>query len=450
MKNQASHNETIVAIATPPGRGGVGILRLSGDKACIIAKQISRISIVKPRVAQYQSFYQEDELIDQGILLFFKAPHSFTGEDVVELQLHGSPIILDRLVKICIQKGARLARPGEFSERAFLNHKIDLAQAEAIADLIQAHSLTAARMAMRSLQGEFSKKIDQLNQQIIKLRLFVEAAIDFPEEEVDFLSEGNIANQLQEIISNLDTIRKAAQQGAIMREGISIVITGRPNAGKSTLINQLAGRDVAIVTDVPGTTRDVMREHILLDDIPLHIIDTAGLHESDDIVEKEGIKRAWAELMQADCVLLVIDENHPEGLSALDKEIQAQLPPHVPVIRLYNKIDKSGGCSRQEGDTIHLSAKSGDGLGLLKEKIKEVVGYQPSEGQFMARRRHLQALDKAHDYLSVGLQQLTHHRAGELLAEDLRLSHITLCEITGEFTPDDLLGEIFSSFCIGK
>ena len=442
---------TIVAIATPPGRGGVGIVRLSGKKACLIATQLAHVTVLNPRKAQYLAFYDEShEVVDQGILLYFKAPHSFTGEDVVELQVHGSPIVLDRLLQICLQKGAELAKPGEFSERAFLNNKMDLTQAEAIADLIHASSITAARMAMRSLQGEFSEKINELNHQIIQLRLFVEAAMDFPEEEIDFLSEGHIADKLQVIISTCLSILSVAKQGAMIREGLSIVITGRPNAGKSTLINCLAGREVAIVTNLPGTTRDVLREHILLDNIPVHLIDTAGLHDSQDCVEQEGIKRAWTELGLADCVLLMIDIHQAEDSAGLDTEIQEKLPENVPVIRIYNKIDTLREAPKREGNAIYLSAKQGEGLSLLKDKIKEVVGFQPAEGQFIARRRHLQALDKAHHYLTDGFQQLIAHRAGELLAEDLRLAHLALCEITGEFTSDDLLGEIFSNFCIGK
>lgn len=444
-------NDTIVAVATPPGRGGVGIVRLSGPDASSIAMHLSHDQSLIPRTAYYRDFFDaDDQLIDQGLLLYFKAPNSFTGEDVVELQLHGSPIVLDQVIQVCLQLGARCARPGEFSERAFLNDKMDLTQAEAIADLIHAHSLTAARMAMHSLQGEFSKQINQLNERIVRLRLFVEAAIDFPEEEIDFLNDGTIVSQLKGLISILSVIRAEAHQGAIIREGLSVVIAGRPNAGKSTLINALSGRDVAIVTDVPGTTRDVMREQILLDDIPLHLIDTAGLRESDDRVEKEGIKRAWSELGRADCVLLVIDSQYPDDANMLDDAIQAALPPHVPVIRLLNKIDISQEQPKREGNTLYISAKQGHGLPLLKDKIKEVVGYQPSEGKFLARRRHIDALNKAYHFLDTGLYQLTEHRAGELLAEDLRLAHLALCEITGQFTADDLLGEIFSSFCIGK
>jgi tRNA modification GTPase len=444
-------NETIVAVATPSGRGGVGIIRLSGSLALTIAQQLIDNKDLTPRTAHFCALYsQTQDLIDEGLCIYFKAPHSFTGEDVVELQVHGSPIVLDQLMQECIQNGARCARPGEYSERAFLNNKIDLTQAEAIADLIHAYSLTAARMALNSLQGEFSKKINQINQEIINLRLFVEAAIDFPEEEIDFLQDKSILHKLADLLQHLNTLRAEAHQGAIMREGLAVVIAGRPNAGKSTLINLLAGRDIAIVTAIPGTTRDVMKEHILLDDIPIHIIDTAGLRDSDDIIEQEGIKRAWAELSRADCVLLVSDLNDSHGAEPMDDAIKAALPPHVPVIKIWNKIDMHELMPKAEGDSIYLSAKHGEGLPLLKQKMKEVVGYQACEGQFIARRRHIEALDKARNFLTVGLQQLSEHRAGELLAEDLRLAHLALCEITGTFTSDDLLGEIFSSFCIGK
>jgi tRNA modification GTPase len=306
-------------------------------------------------------------------------------------------------------------------------------------------------MAMRSLQGDFSKKINQLNEQLIHLRLYVEAAIDFPEEEIDFLNDGKVLSMLNNILHDLDYIRASACQGAMIREGLSVVIAGRPNAGKSTLINCLAGRDVAIVTEVAGTTRDVMREHVLLDDIPLHLIDTAGLRDSDDVVEKEGIKRAWEEVRRADCLLMVIDVCASEDeYMGLGEAIRAVLPPKVPIIHVYNKIDKLSSSAKRASDAVYLSAKSGEGLPFLKARIKEVVGYQAAEGQFLARRRHIQALDTAKELLEQGLQQLTMHRAGELLAEDLRLAHEALCEITGEFTPDDLLGKIFSSFCIGK
>ncbi|HHL3492578.1 TPA: tRNA uridine-5-carboxymethylaminomethyl(34) synthesis GTPase MnmE [Legionella pneumophila] len=443
--------DTIVAIATPPGRGGVGIVRISGPNAYAIALCLNGNKALQPRLATFCSLYKaNNEVLDQGLVLYFKGPHSFTGEDVVEIQAHGSPVVLDLLVKESIAAGARLARPGEFSERAFLNDKIDLIQAEAIADLIQASSDTAARMALKSLQGDFSKKINQLNEELIYLRMYVEAAIDFPEEEIDFLNDGNVSRLLQRIIERLEEIRSQANQGVLLREGLSLVIAGRPNAGKSTLINNLAGRDVAIVTEIAGTTRDVMREHILLDDIPLHIIDTAGLRDSDDLVEKEGIKRAWQELKRADCVLLVVDINNPEQQNSLLNELKLTLPNKVPIITVYNKIDTTKFSAKCDEQTVYLSAKTGEGMGELKKVIKQVVGYQPTEGQFLARRRHLQALDEAKTLLLNGQAQLTNHKAGELLAEDLRLAHQILCEITGEFTSDDLLGKIFSSFCIGK
>ncbi|AMP90928.1 tRNA uridine-5-carboxymethylaminomethyl(34) synthesis GTPase MnmE [Legionella pneumophila] len=443
--------DTIVAIATPPGRGGVGIVRISGPNAYAIALCLNGNKALQPRLATFCSLYKANsEILDHGLVLYFKGPHSFTGEDVVEIQAHGSPVVLDLLVKESIAAGARLARPGEFSERAFLNDKIDLIQAEAIADLIQASSDTAARMALKSLQGDFSKKINQLNEELIYLRMYVEAAIDFPEEEIDFLNDGNISGLLQRIIERLEEIRSQANQGVLLREGLSLVIAGRPNAGKSTLINNLAGRDVAIVTEIAGTTRDIMREHILLDDIPLHIIDTAGLRDSDDLVEKEGIKRAWQELKRADCVLLVIDINNPDEQNSLLNELKLTLPNKVPIIKVYNKIDTTKFSAKCDGQTVYLSAKTGEGMSELKKVIKQVVGYQPAEGQFLARRRHLQALDEAKTLLLTGQTQLTNHKAGELLAEDLRLAHQMLCEITGEFTSDDLLGKIFSSFCIGK
>ena len=443
--------ETIVAIATPPGRGGVGIVRISGPLAYTLAQTLTKNAPVMPRTAHFRDFFNADgNVIDQGVLLYFKAPHSFTGEDVVECQLHGSPMVLDLMLRECVLLGARLARPGEFSERAFLNDKMDLIQAEAIADLIDASSHTAARMAVRSLQGDFSTKIHALNQQLIQLRLYVEAAIDFPEEDIDFLNDGVVFSKLTAVREELALIRESAHQGAMLREGLSVVIAGRPNAGKSTLINGLSGRDVAIVTPIAGTTRDVMREHILLDDIPVHVIDTAGLRDSDDEVEQEGIKRAWQEVSRADCVLLVIDATCDSCLQVLNDAIAAVLPKHVPIIQVFNKIDALGWDAKSESHAVYLSAKSGKGLSLLKEKIKHVVGVQPTEGQFLARRRHIQALDNAQSLLLAGHTQLLEHRAGELLAEDLRAAHLALCDITGEFTSDDLLGVIFSSFCIGK
>lgn len=442
---------TIVAQATPPGRGGVGIVRVSGPLASYLAKKITHRTSFLARKAYFSSFFDEtNQVVDQGLVIYFKAPHSFTGDDVVEFQGHGSPFVLDKLIKICVHFGAQLARPGEFSERAYLNNKLDLVQAEAIADLIAANSSTAARMAVRSLQGDFSTKINALNHTLINLRLYVEAAIDFPQEEIDFLSDGHIKNTLQRIIEDICLIRTLSSQGAIIREGLSIVIAGRPNAGKSTLINQLSQRDVAIVTDIPGTTRDVMRQAIMLDDIPLNIIDTAGLHASEDAVEQEGIKRAWQELKQADCVLMLIDITDDKASEALHEDILAILPQGIPVIKVFNHIDRIGLQPVIKQDDVYISAKLGLGIELLSSTIKKLVGYQGTEGLFLARRRHLQALDEALECLNTGFEQLTQHAALELLADDLGRAHQLLGQITGEFSADDLLGKIFSSFCIGK
>lgn len=442
--------DTIVALATPPGRGSIGIIRLSGSLAKTIALRLNGNKILLEKVATYCSFKDKQaEVIDMGLAIYFKAPHSFTGEDVVEMQIHGAPITLDKLIKECLHLGARLARPGEFSERAFLNGKIDLTQAEAISDLIQASSQTAARLAVCSLQGKFSKKIEMLNEQLIELRLYVEASIDFPEEEVDFLSDGKIAEKLNIILEDLSQIRSNATQGAILREGFSLAIVGKPNVGKSTLINCLTGRDVAIVTEIAGTTRDVIKENILLDDIPLRLIDTAGLRESNDLVEQEGIRRAKQEINQADCILLVKDINQSSNSNSNLENDFYGLPEGIPIIKIFNKIDSVNLQPKIDEEEIYLSAKQEIGIDLLKATIKNKLGYQPNEGQFLARRRHLEALNKTYELLSAGQNQLI-SRAGELLAEDLRLAHQSLSEITGEFTSDDLLGKIFSSFCIGK
>lgn len=449
--------ETIVAQATPIGRGGVGILRISGPLANEVAKQVVGKTLT-PRLATYLPFTDLDgSVLDQGIALFFKAPHSFTGEDVLELQGHGGQIVLDLLLKRILQiQGVRLARPGEFSEQAFLNDKLDLAQAEAIADLIDASSEQAARSALKSLQGEFSNKINQLVDSVIYLRTYVEAAIDFPDEEIDFLADGKIESHLREIIQQLDKVRREAKQGSILREGMKVVIAGRPNAGKSSLLNTLAGREAAIVTDIAGTTRDVLREHIHIDGMPLHIIDTAGLREATDEVEKIGIVRAWNEIEQADRILLMLDSTEsPQTTNQVRSEFLAKLPAHIPVTLIRNKADLSGepeGLSEPEGYTvIALSAKTQQGVDVLREHLKQAMGYQAgSEGGFLARRRHLEALEQADIHLQAGLVQLTEFHAGELLAEELRMVQNHLSEITGQFTSDDLLGNIFSSFCIGK
>ena len=452
------NSDTIVAQATPPGRGGVGILRISGPKAQEVAKTVLGI-LPKPRYAHYLPFLAADgTTLDEGIALFFPNPNSFTGEDVLELQGHGGPVILDLLLKRILEiSGVRIARPGEFSERAFLNDKLDLAQAEAIADLIDASSEQAAKSALSSLQGVFSKKINELVESLIHLRIFTEAAIDFPEEEIDFLSDGKIEAELDQVIQRLNEVRHEAKQGSLLREGMKVVIAGRPNAGKSSLLNALAGREAAIVTDIAGTTRDVLREHIHIDGMPLHIIDTAGLREASDEVERIGIERAWQEIDQADRVLFMVDstttnEANPEKLWP---EFIERLPKNMPVTVIRNKADLTGeplGYSEQNGYClIQLSARTGEGITLLRDHLKQVMGFTSStEGGFLARRRHLQALEKAAEHLNNGKYQLTTFHAGELLAEELRLAQEALSEITGQFTSDDLLGRIFSSFCIGK
>ena len=450
--------ETIVAQATAPGRGGIGILRVSGPKATDVAQAVLG-KCPKPRMADYLPFKDADgTVLDQGIALYFKGPNSFTGEDVLELQGHGGQVVLDLLLKrILLIDGIRLARPGEFSEQAFLNDKLDLAQAEAIADLIDASSEQAARSALKSLQGEFSNKVNQLVDSVIYLRTYVEAAIDFPDEEIDFLADGKIEGHLNGIIAQLEQVRAEAKQGSILREGMKVVIAGRPNAGKSSLLNALAGREAAIVTDIAGTTRDVLREHIHIDGMPLHIIDTAGLREATDEVERIGISRAWTEIEQADRIILMLDSSDPDSqnIEKVRSEFLSKLPNNMPVTIVRNKVDLSGeavGLKEENGTTtVCLSAQTHQGVDLLREHLKQAMGFQTGmEGGFLARRRHLDALEKAAEHLQIGLVQLTEFHAGELLAEELRLVQANLSEITGQFTSDDLLGNIFSSFCIGK
>lgn len=456
--NRFFMKETIVAQATAPGRGGIGILRVSGSLATEVAQAVLG-KCPKPRMADYLPFKDDDgTVLDQGIALYFKSPNSFTGEDVLELQGHGGQVVLDLLLKRILQiDGIRLARPGEFSEQAFLNDKLDLAQAEAIADLIDATSEQAARSALKSLQGEFSKKVNELVESVIYLRSYVEASIDFPDEEIDFLADGKIEANLRGIINQLEDVRSEAKQGSILREGMKVVIAGRPNAGKSSLLNALAGREAAIVTDIAGTTRDVLREHIHIDGMPLHIIDTAGLRDATDEVERIGISRAWTEIEQADRIILMLDSSDPESadLSKVRSEFLAKLPTMLPVTIVRNKIDLNGEQASESEESgyqiISLSAQTHDGIQLLREHLKQAMGFQTSmEGGFLARRRHLDALEKASEHLQIGLVQLTEFHAGELLAEELRLVQAHLSEITGEFTSDDLLGNIFSSFCIGK
>lgn len=441
--------DTITAQVTPPGRGGVAVVRISGPLTTTIASAILKQSLI-PRAATYLPFYAgDDTVIDEGLAIYFPNPHSFTGEDVLELQGHGGPVVVDMILQRVLQLGARLARPGEFSERAFLNDKMDLAQAEAIADLIDASSSQAARLALRSLQGEFSREVQAITEKIIQLRIYIEAAIDFTDEEIDFLADAALTRQMQSIIDDLRQIQRHARQGSFLREGITTVIAGAPNVGKSSLLNKLSGKDLAIVTDIPGTTRDVLRDYILIDDMPMHIVDTAGLRDSDDVVEREGMRRAHQEMKNADLVLYLQD--------ASQQDVPVMLPDaakQCPVIVVRNKIDLT---SQQpaviDGEmlSVTLSAKTGVGIDLLKQQIKKAVGFeQQAEGIYLARRRHLDALARAAEHVQQAHEQLSSAKAGELAAEDLRLAQHAMSEITGEFTSDDLLGRIFSSFCIGK
>lgn len=445
------NTDTIAAIATPPGRGGVGIIRVSGPLAKTIANTILG-KIPQPRFADYLPFLDHNnDVIDSGLALYFVGPNSFTGEDVLELQGHGGPVVMDLLLQRVINLGARIAQPGEFSERAFLNDKVDLAQAEAIADLIEAGSEQAAKSAVKSLQGEFSRWIDESVEALTHLRMYVEAAIDFPEEEIDFLSDGHVTRSLENILLEMDKIFASAQQGVLLRDGMRVVLIGQPNTGKSSLLNALAGRDSAIVTHIAGTTRDVLREEINIDGMPLHVIDTAGLRESDDVVEQEGIKRTWIEIEQADRALLLVDDK--TGITEEDENIRRKLPTSLELTVVRNKIDLSGmpASISENNHEIALSAKSGKGVDLLRDHLKKIMGYTGlTEGVFLARRRHLDALIRAKDFVLSGQAQLQDSKAGELLAEDLRQAQQALGEITGFVSSDELLGKIFSSFCIGK
>jgi tRNA modification GTPase len=440
--------DTITAIATPPGRGGITIIRVSGPHVQHIATAILNTQL-KPRIATYLPFYDTTgDTLDEGVAIFFPNPHSFTGEDVLELHGHGGPVVVDLLLQRILTVGARLARPGEFSERAFLNGKMDLAQTEAIADLINASSKQAARSALRSLQGDFSKAINAINEKVIHLRIYVEAAIDFTDEEIDFLGDEKITSALTTIRQDLATIQSQAKQGSFLREGITVVIIGEPNVGKSSLLNCLSGKEVAIVTNIPGTTRDVLRDHILIDGMPMHIIDTAGLRDSNDVVEQEGIRRAYREMEAADLILYVMDAT--KNASDLPLELTGR-----SVIVIRNKIDLVPATAeihmQNDYPVVNVSATSSIGLDLLKDQIKMQIGYKGNtEGAFLARRRHLDALARAETHINAAVSQLTNGRHGELAAEDLRQAHLALCEITGEFTTDDLLGHIFASFCIGK
>lgn len=472
MTSLFNDKNTIAAQATAPGRGGVGIIRVSGPEASNVAHAILG-KTPEIRKAEYLPFSDtNNNVLDQGIALFFKGPNSFTGEDIIEFQGHGGPIILDMLLNtILTLPNIKMAKPGEFSEQAFLNDKLDLTQAEAIADLINSSSEQAARSALHSLQGDFSKLVNEMVESIIHLRMYVEAAIDFPEEEIDFLADKKIVTDLKAIIHQVESVQKQAQQGSIIREGMRVVIAGRPNAGKSSLLNALSGKETAIVTDIAGTTRDVLTEQIHIDGMPLHIIDTAGLRDSDDKVEQIGIERAWQEIKQADRVLLMVDasENHSvledeQDIKNYYPEFFEKLPDNIGITLVRNKADINQAISNTsigltefndqnqiKHTIVTLSAKTGAGVDSLKEHLKSIMGYQGStEGGFMARRRHLTALKNTHQHLITGLDQLESYVAGEILAEELRICQQELDQITGEFTSDDLLGKIFSSFCIGK
>ncbi|WP_371265343.1 tRNA uridine-5-carboxymethylaminomethyl(34) synthesis GTPase MnmE [Nitrosomonas eutropha] len=451
MKN----NGTIAAIATPPGRGGIGIVRISGTDLKQLAQTILG-KLPDPRHAGLFNFLdQNNQVIDQGIALYFPSPNSYTGEDVLELHGHGGPAVMNLLLAHCLQLGARLAEPGEFTLRAFLNEKLDLAQAEGVADLIEASTANAVRCAVRSLHGEFSSTIHQLVSALIDLRVLVEATLDFPEEEIDFLQSAHAAEQLASIQIKLEQVLTASRRGNLLQEGIKIVLAGQPNVGKSSLLNRLAGDEIAIVTEIPGTTRDTIRQSIEIEGIPLHLIDTAGLRETNDIVEQQGIARTYAAIEQADLVLLLVDSRY--GVTKEDRSVLAHLSEKLPVLIVHNKIDLSGQLSRIEEDTsgtvIYLSVKSGEGIALLQTALLKTVGWQTNiagEGAYMARQRHLQALLHTKKLLERAKAWLHTTNQLEILAEELRLAQQALSSITGEFTSDDLLGEIFSSFCIGK
>lgn len=444
--------DTIVAQATPAGRGGIAILRVSGPLVSDIIRQLLDRELI-PRMATYLPFHDiDDKVIDEGVAIFFPEPHSFTGEDVLELHGHGGPMVVDILLQRITTLGARLARAGEFSERAFLNDKMDLTQAEAIADLIDAASTQAARLAIRSLQGEFSKAIQLINEKVIALRMYVEASIDFSEEEIPFLSDHYIKNHFENVLNDLTILQQQAAQGSLLREGMTMVIAGQPNVGKSSLLNALSGRETAIVTPIPGTTRDVLREMILIDGLPLHIIDTAGLRDSEDVIEQEGVRRARNEIKEADIILHVSD-----ATKTLFGQVDTfSLMTDRPTIFIRNKIDlvwnEAPSIYTYHGKTtISLSAKSGIGIDILKQHIKLHLGFEnKEEGLFLARRRHLDALARAKDHITQGFKQLAACSFAELVAEDLRFAQLALNEITGEWTADDLLGRIFSNFCIGK
>ncbi len=448
-----SAGDTIAAVSTAPGRGGIGIVRVSGP-GCRSIAEIVVGRVPEPRLAELHRFLDAaGDPIDEGIALFFPAPNSLTGEDVLELQGHGGPVVMDLLLRRILALGARAAQPGEFTQRAFLNDKLDLAQAEAVADLIDSGSAQAARAALRSLAGEFSSQVHDLAESVLELRMWVEAAIDFPEEEVDFLGDRALASRLDFIRQRFAELAETARQGTLLRDGITVVIAGRPNAGKSSLLNRLAGYDAAIVTAVPGTTRDVLRERIEIDGLPLHVLDTAGLRDSSDEVEVEGIRRAHREIERADRVLFVVDASDTVAVAGIEADLAA-LPTEAPRTVVYNKVDRTGAAAGLEGGDpvrVRLSATTGDGLNLLRQHLKDCVGFHPAgTGVLSARSRHLDALRRARAHVEAAHRLLTERHAGELVAQELTDAQVQLGEITGQVTSDDLLGRIFGSFCIGK
>lgn len=458
-------HDPIIAIATAPGRGGIGVVRLSGHDLQPIVTRLFTTELT-PRHAHYLPFNDSDgKALDAGIVLYFKAPHSYTGEDVLELQGHGGPAVLRRVLDHCLHIGAsfglRHAQPGEFTQRAFLNERLDLAQAEAVADLIEASSEAAARSAMASLSGAFSTKVNDLSDRIVHLRMLVEATLDFPEEEIDFLEKYQAADTLATLRSDLDALMQQAQQGMILREGLHVVLAGQPNVGKSSLLNALAGDDIAIVTPIAGTTRDKVVQQIHISGVPIHIVDTAGLRETSDEVESIGIARTWKEIEKADVIVHLQDARYPGDV--LDSDITRRLPAQTPVLKVFNKIDLlnaepavPGPSVNTESDsavvTLHVSAKTGTGLDDLRQTLLDIAGWSPgSESPWLARQRHLDALTSASVHLVLAAEHASQNdQVLDLFAEELRLAHDELSAITGQFTSDDLLGEIFSSFCIGK
>lgn len=445
-----NNEDTIAAIATGTSAGGIGVVRVSGPAAISVAKAILK-QCPKPRYAAFLPFYDADHtLIDQGIAIYYQGPHSYTGEDVLELQAHGGMAVLNRLLNCCLTAGARLAEPGEFTFRAYLNEKLDLAQAESVADLINATTTEAAKSAVRSLSGEFSQAINSLLQNLIELRVYVEACLDFPEEEIDFITTGNVLQQLETLQKNVETVFSRAKQGALLRDGFDVVLIGQPNVGKSSLMNALSGQSVAIVTDIAGTTRDMIKSHIQIKGVPMNVIDTAGLRETEDTVEKFGIDRTWLAAESADIALLLVDAYH--GIGNEEKSIIARLNPQIHKIWVHNKIDLTDDQPKKaqvDNEThLYLSAKTGDGLETLKSTLLSIAGYQAfEEGVFTARSRHIASMKRVTQHLSNAIASIN---AAELVAEELSLAQHDLSSITGEFSSDDLLGEIFGQFCIGK